>query len=104
MSVGKVVAICIGPSAGASMISLPEVQAIAGEGLEGDRYARGEGSFNKGKKGNRQVTLINGKFFKGSSFSYIDCRRNLVTLDIELMWLLGKEFRVGNAVLRGVKY
>ncbi len=81
-----------------------EVEAIAGSGLKGDRYSTAEGSFNKGKQGNRQVTLINGMFFEKSGFDYIDSRRNIVTLGVELMWLIGREFQVGTAYFRGVKY
>ena len=80
------------------------VEAIAGAGLKGDRYAAGEGSFNKGKQGQRQVTLINSHFFVGNGYSYVESRRNIVTTGVELMWLIGREFRVGEALLRGVKY
>lgn len=101
---GSVLSICVAPSAGAPMQSVEEVEAIAGAGLEGDRYAKGEGSFNKDKAGNRQVTLINGIFFPGSGFEYVDARRNIVTDDVELMWLIGREFRIGKAKFRGIKY
>lgn len=101
---GTVTAICICPVAGGSMQQVPEVEAITGQGLKGDRYASGEGSFNKGKQGNRQVTLINGIFFEGSGFEYTDSRRNIVTTGVELMWLIGREFQIGTARFRGVKY
>lgn len=101
---GTVTAICICPVAGGSMQQVPEVEAIAGQGLKGDRYATGKGSFNKGKQGNRQVTLINGIFFEGSGFEYTDSRRNIVTMGVELMWLIGREFQIGTAHFRGVKY
>jgi hypothetical protein len=101
---GKVVAIFICPVAGGQMQSVSEVEAIAGAGLKGDRYATGQGSFSRGIRGNRQVTLINGMFFNGSGFDYIDSRRNIVTMDVELMWLIGREFQVGAATFRGLKY
>lgn len=101
---GTVVAIYICPVAGGSMRRVQEVEAIAGQGLRGDRYATGEGSFNKGKQGNRQVTLINGAFFEGSGFEYADSRRNIITMDVELMRLIGREFQIGRARFRGVKY
>ncbi len=104
MATGTVAAICICPSAGAEMQSVQEVEAIAGQGLKGDRYSTGEGSFNKGAKGRRQVTLINGIFFEGSSFEYIDSRRNIITFGVELMWLIGRDFQIGTAKFRGVKY
>lgn len=104
MANGTVAAICICPSAGAEMQSVQEIEAVTGQGLKGDRYSTGEGSFNKGAQGKRQVTLINGIFFENSGFEYIDSRRNIVTLGVELMWLIGRDFQVGGAKLRGVKY
>lgn len=104
MSNGKVLAIFIRPEAGALMQQVKEVHALVGQGLEGDAYARGEGSFNKGEQGRRQVTLINGIFFKGTGFEFADSRRNIVTEGVELMWLIGREFRIGMARFRGLKY
>lgn len=104
MANGSVLALCIAPTAGAPMQLVEEVLAIAGQGLAGDRYCTGEGSFSKGVEGRRQVTLINGIFFPNSGFEYEDSRRNIVTFGVELMWLIGREFQVGQAVLRGVKY
>lgn len=86
------------------MEQLQQVRALVGQGLEGDAYARGEGSFNKGERGRRQVTLINGLFFEGTAFEYKDSRRNIITTGVELMWLIGREFQIGNARFRGLKY
>ena len=101
---GKVVAICVCATAGGQMRTVQVVQAIVGIGLEGDRYATGGGSFNKDMVGKRQVTLMNAIFFENSGFEYADSRRNLFVTGVELMWLVGREFRVGQALLRGVKY
>lgn len=101
---GIVVAICIAPAAGESMQCMEEVEAIAGQGLRGDRYAMGRGSFNQNKQGNRQVTLMNAIFFEGSGFAYTDSRRNFFIKDVELMWFIGREFRIGGARFLGVKY
>lgn len=101
---GRIIAICISIAAGMPMHLVPEVEALAGHGLKGDRYATGDGSFNKGKHGIRQVTLINGIFFEGSGFNYVDSRRNIVTMGVELMWLIGREFQIGTSRFRGVKY
>lgn len=101
----RVIGIFISPVAGERMQEVLEVEAIAGAGLKGDRYCTGHGSFNsKTGVGNRQVTLINGIFFEGSDFYYPESRRNIITMDVELMWLIGKEFQVGAAKFRGVKY
>ena len=100
----KVVALCICPVAGEPMQRVMEVEVIAGQGLKGDRYCTGEGSFNKGAQGRRQVTLINSIFFEGSGFDYDESRRNIVVKNVELMWLIGKDFQIGAAKFRGVKY
>lgn len=104
MSTGKVVAIYIAPEAGAPMRAVSDVRALEGQGLEGDRYCSAQGSYNKGKPGNRQVTLINALFFPGTDFFLMDSRRNLIVEGVELMWLIGREFQVGEATMRGVKY
>lgn len=101
---GSVIAICISPAAGAPMQAIERVLAIAGAGLDGDRYATGSGSFNKGETGRRQVTLINDLFFAGSGFDYVDSRRNIVTRNVELMWLVGREFQIGEARFKALKY
>ncbi len=104
MSNGSVVAICIAIEARAPMTSVTEVLALAGQGLAGDRYANAEGSYNRGRSGTRQVTLINEKFVLGSGFMFHQTRRNIVTRNTELMYLIGKEFTIGAARMRGVKY
>lgn len=101
---GIVKAICICPVAGEPMQEITEVEAIASQGLKGDRYSTGEGSFNKGKRGVRQVTLMNTIFFEGSGFEFKDSRRNLFVHGVELMWLFGREFQIGNARFRGLRY
>lgn len=101
---GIVAAICISPAVGAPMRRVEDVEAVAGAGLKGDRYATAEGSYNKGRPGKRQVTLVNGLFFPDSGFEYVEARRNIVTLGVELMDLIGKEFQVGEARFRGLKY
>jgi hypothetical protein len=101
---GKVVALCICAKAGEPMIEVNEVVAEEGAGLVGDRYYGGNGSWNKGSPGKRQVTLMNAIFFKGTVFKYSDSRRNIFTEGVELMDLIGKEFTVGEVTLRGVKY
>lgn len=107
ISTGKVVAICISPIAKSrEMQSLTMINAIAGEGLEGDRYAKGIGSFNKtrGGIGHRQVSLMNARFFEGTEFEFTDSFRNIFTDGVELLWLIGREFTIGTARFRGLKY
>lgn len=86
------------------MREIGEVIAYEGYGLNGDRYATGEGSFNKANPGSRQVTLMNTMFFENSGFTFRDSRRNLFVEGVELMWLIGRVFQVGSARFSGVKY
>jgi MOSC domain-containing protein YiiM len=104
MKHARIVAIYISPNAGGAMCSLGSVKAVAGKGLLGDRYCNGTGSWQKSCIGKRQITLIDADFFAHSDFLPAESRRNLVTEGIELMSLIDKEFAVGSAVLRGVKY
>jgi polar amino acid transport system substrate-binding protein len=101
---GNVVAIFIAPIAGGKMEEVEIAEAIAGVGLWGDRYSMGEGSFNRGRQGRRQVTLINALFFQDSGFEYAESRRNIVTRGVELMWLIAREFQIGKARFRGQYY
>jgi len=101
---GNIVAICICPTAGGEMQEVQEAEAIKGAGLKGDRYSTGDGSFNRQAPGKRQVTLMNAIFFDGSRFVYRDSRRNIFVEGTELMWLIGREFQIGAARMRGVKY
>jgi MOSC domain-containing protein YiiM len=50
------------------------------------------------------VTLINALFVQGSGFEYVETRRNIATLGVELMDLIGQEFAVGDAMMRGLEY
>jgi hypothetical protein len=108
ISTGKAIAICVTPLAGGTMQSIDEAEAIAGHGIKGDRYCTDDGSYNKKRKGEgfRQVSLINARFFPGTLFEFVDSRRNIITQGVELLWLLDKkkEFQIGEAVFRAVKY
>jgi MOSC domain-containing protein YiiM len=109
MANGILEAICIGPAAKAAMVSINEVVAIARQGLAGDRYTLGKGSFNdtdkgRGGIGHRQVTLINAMFVDESGFSCIETRRNLIVRGIELMDQIGHEFRIDDVLMRGLAY
>lgn len=105
MLYGYVREICIGPKAQAPMISVPEAWAIARKGLRGDRYEKGEGSFNRNKDTwHGQVTLMSSHFIEGSGFEFIQTRRNILVEGVELMRCINKKFSIGGVVLFGYKY
>jgi MOSC domain-containing protein YiiM len=104
---GRIEAIFIAPQAGAPMRPLDEARAIAGTGLEGDRYASGEGTFSvAGGRGN-EITLIAGEVLDalalpdGEPLSGAEARRNLVTRNVDLNALVGRRFRIGELELVG---
>ena len=108
VNTGVVVAIHIGPTRLEPMTPVVEVNAIAGAGLEGDRYAREEGSFSK-KLPNNQLTLIEEEALEAAARDYqlelsaAESRRNILTAGIALNHLVGREFRIGGIRLRGLK-
>ena len=91
------------------MESVPEVRAVPGKGLEGDRYFRGEGSFSKNPGGGREVTLVASEVLSllerehGIRLDPAETRRNLITSGVTLNDLVGKVFQVGAIRMRGVR-
>jgi MOSC domain-containing protein YiiM len=108
---GRVEAICIAPAASAPMERLSEIQAVAGVGLAGDRYATQTGFYSTRPTdpGAREVTLFEAEVLDalkaehGLKLSPTEHRRNLTVRGLHLNELLGQRFRVGDAVLEGVK-
>ncbi len=107
MSQGRIESIHIAPSAEAIMRSVAEVTALAGVGLEGDRYATRSGSFSAKPKPGRQITLIEAEAIEalerelGMVLTPGETRRNLITRGVALNHLVGHEFTVGEVRLRG---
>ena len=104
---GRVESIHIATTAEATMRGVAEIAAIAGVGLEGDRYATRTGTFSAKHKPGRQITLIEGEAIEalerdlGLKLAPGETRRNLVTRGVALNHLVGREFTVGVARLRG---
>lgn len=105
---GKVEMILIAAGEAEPITSVPEITAHAGRGLEGDRYASGEGKFKK-LEPKRQSTFIEAEAIEavardyGIDIDYKDPRRNIVTRGVALNHLVGKTFTVGEATFRGIK-
>ena len=78
-----------------------QATAVAGKGLEGDRYFDHE--FDS------QVTLIEAEAIDamardaGLRLGYEEARRNIVTRGVELTGLVDKEFKVGSVTMRGAR-
>jgi len=109
MHPGKVISIHISSEASQPMQSLSQVNAAAGKGLEGDRYYRATGTYSNKPDPARQVTLIEFESIEALESEHGirllpgDIRRNLVTRDVALNHLVGKEFKVGETLLRGIR-
>jgi MOSC domain-containing protein YiiM len=105
---GVVVVLMIGLERKEPMISVPEVRAISGAGLEGDRYCRERGTFSK-KLPSNQITLIEAEALEAAERDYgieltaEESRRNVLTCGVVLNHLVGREFQIGEVRLRGLK-
>jgi len=101
-------AIFLSPTAGTLPQAVEQVRAMAGRGLEGDRYATGMGKFS-GNAGIREVTLIEEEVLTQFAHEYghpltaAQARRNLLTRGVQLNDLVGREFLVGAVPMRGVR-
>ena len=103
--------IFIAESSESPMESISTAELIAGQGVVGDRYFKGCGTFSKKLAGlpDVELTLIESEEIDSfnSQFNYQfghgEFRRNIVTADIRLNELEGKEFTVGNVRLKGIR-
>ena len=106
---GQVIAIQITSQAGEKMVSVHEVKAIAGKGLEGDRYLTEKGKFSDRPGPARQLTLIELESIEALQhedsveLSPLESRRNIVTRGVPLNHLVNRKFKLGDVVARGVK-
>ncbi|MCH7803717.1 MAG: MOSC domain-containing protein [Acidobacteria bacterium] len=100
---GKVERIYVAPQGGVEMQKVSQVEALAGCGLEGDRYCSRTGYWTDVDE--CQVTLITAEDLEdiqritGVRVDNGEHRRNLITRGIELESLSGKRFQVGQAIL-----
>jgi MOSC domain-containing protein YiiM len=92
------------------MESQTEVVAVPGQGLVGDRYFSGTGTFSpKPQKADFEITFIESEKIvdfarlSGLDFSAYHARRNIVTCGVDLNALVGKEFFVGSVRIKGIR-
>jgi MOSC domain-containing protein YiiM len=104
---GEVVSIHIASDEGASVLEVGDVRAVAGRGLEGDRYFRKSGTFARKWDPGNEVTLVESEAVEALARDYgIELgpgatRRNITTRGVPLNHLVGRRFRIGETVLRG---
>ncbi len=102
---GRVIGIYITAVRGELPVAVEAVAALAGAGLSGDRYAVGAGTWSGWPGTGRAVTLIAAEVLDSLLAPYRlsapEARRNLLTRGVDLNALVGREFCIGGARLRG---
>ena len=105
--IGRLEHIHIAEAASVEMEELRAGSLIAGMGIDGDRYLSGTGTYSHKPAADRQVTLIEMETLEALKRDHgIDLtpkltRRNLTVTDTPVNHLVGKRFKVGEAVLFG---
>jgi MOSC domain-containing protein YiiM len=105
---GVVTALFTAPESGAPCRPHDAVTAVAGVGLEGDRYATGRGEFSAPGRGGQALTLIAEETLavgqaNGAQIDAAAARRNVLTRGIELEPLIGHRFAIGTAVCQATR-
>ncbi len=93
--------IFVAAEGGGSTRPVEAARAIAGSGLEGDRYQRRSGTFSDRGGDGRDLTLIEAEALEalaaeaGIALEPGESRRNVVTRGLSLNDLVGRRFTVG---------
>lgn len=109
---GKLLFIHIADSASQDMKELNQAELVAGKGIKGDRYYSGTGNYSH-IPDIREVTIIEKEVLdaleqnqpplqdKSIILRPHEHRRNLTTEGVPLNYLVGKRFKIGDAILEG---
>ena len=103
---GCVVALFIVDRRSAPMKQVEQLNALAGRGIEGDRYFLGTGTYSKMPEPGRQVTLIKSEVLESLRDEFDitvnpgESCRNVLTRGVEINELIGAEFFLGPVRLR----
>jgi MOSC domain-containing protein YiiM len=106
---GRLLSIYIAGRKCATLEQVEEAEAVPGSGLAGDRYFLQQGTFSKPGSPDREITLIEMEAIEALAqerqmmLQPGQARRNLVTRGVPLNHLVGREFRIGDVVLRGLR-
>lgn len=97
----RVVSLFIANAAGEPMIAHQAVEVVPGVGVVGDRYATRRGHWSDPRWRDQQLTLVGRELLDELGLALDALRRNVVTEGLDLNDLIGLEFGIGEAVLRG---
>ncbi len=91
------------------MRAVPSLSLLAGQGIEGDRYLLGAGTYSAKPEPGRQVTLFEAETLEamardhGIAFAPHEHRRNVTVRGVPLNHLVGRRFRLGPALLEAMR-
>jgi MOSC domain-containing protein YiiM len=107
--IGEVVSLHLASKKKEPMRSVERIVLVPGKGIEGDRYFEAQGTFSDRVGPSGEVTLIELEAIEaldreaGIALEPGAARRNVVTRGAPLNHLVGREFLVGGARLRGLR-
>lgn len=106
---GELLAIYIAAKNGDDLQAVEAAEAVPGQGLAGDRYFLPAPNSGTPEEVGREVTLIESEALESIRreddmvLAPGQSRRNLLTRGVPLNHLVGREFQVGDVVLRGIR-
>lgn len=109
MESGRVVDIFIGPEFTGPVASVDSVKAVAGRGLEGDRYYYRAEENPQSHHPEEEITLIESEAIAAAQaetdvvFGPADTRRNIVTSGVRLDELVGRKLTVGEVEVEALE-
>ena len=102
--------LAVAPLAEAPMQLVQHARALAGRGLEGDRYANGSGTFSPrgAHRPGYELTLIAAEVVedlttRDAALDFTSTRRNVLTRGIDVNALVGRDFTIGDVRCRGLR-
>jgi MOSC domain-containing protein len=98
---GSVVALAVAADAEGPAELVEQASAVAGRGLQGDRYFDGRGTFSNEYARGVDLTLVDADVLEELGLAFEAARRNVVTRGIDLNALVGERFRIGDVECLG---
>lgn len=109
MKLGTILSIHIAAYMTEQLANVQQISAVVGQGLEGDRYYAHITPSSGQHDAAREATFVEAEALEALERDYHieltgpESRRNFTTRGVALNHLVGREFRVGEAVFRGIR-